>query len=154
MDRDLSRCLHTLTAHLDRAADRILRAEQGVSYRRFLTLFAVRELGVTSQRALSEWMGVTEPSVSRMTRVLVEAGLLDASDDPAGGNRRRLQLTPSGNHLVARCGGILEDRFAALVEAAGVPYGDYRASTQRLLSVVMTTAARTTTTTSGKGERR
>jgi DNA-binding MarR family transcriptional regulator len=139
MDRDLSRGLHALTFRLDRAADRILRAERNVSYRRFLTLYAVGELGATSQRALAEWMGVSEPSVSRMTRVLVAEGFLDAAPDPAGGNRRRLELTVDGQALVAGCGGLLEDRFAALVETAGVSYRDYRESTQRLFAALTQT---------------
>jgi DNA-binding MarR family transcriptional regulator len=131
--RDLSRSLHALTARLGRAADGILQAEQNVSYRRFLTLYAVREMGGTTQRDLARWMGVTEPSVSRMTGVLVEAGFLEARADRAGGNRRHLQLTAAGEALIARCGALLEDRFAALVESAGVSYDDYGASTRRLL---------------------
>jgi DNA-binding MarR family transcriptional regulator len=140
MDRDLSRSLHALTFRLDRAADRILRAERNVSYRRFLTLYAIGVLGAPSQRAVAEWMGVSEPSVSRMTRVLVDEGFLDAPPDPAGGNRRRLELTASGQALVASCGGLLEDRFAALVETAGVSYGDYRESTQRLFAALTQSA--------------
>lgn len=136
MDRDLSRSLFALTARLNRAADNILQAEQNVSYRRFLTLHAVREMGGTTQRDLARWMGVTEPSVSRMTGVLVEAGLLEARVDRAGGNRRHLQLTTEGEELIARCGALLEDRFAALVAAAGVSYDDYGASTRRLLATL------------------
>ena len=125
--------MHALTARLGRAADGILQSEQNVSYRRFLTLYAVREMGGTTQRDLARWIGVTEPSVSRMTGVLVEAGFLEARADPAGGNRRHLQLTTAGEELIARCGALLEDRFAALVESAGVSYDDYGASTRRLL---------------------
>ncbi len=128
--------MYALTARLDRAADRILQAEQNVSYRRFLALYAVREMGGTTQRDLARWMGVTEPSVSRMTGVLVEAGFLEARADRAGGNRRHLQLTTAGEELIARCGALLEDRFAALVAAAGVSYDDYGASTRRLLVVL------------------
>ena len=125
--------MHALTARLGRAADGILQSEQNVSYRRFLTLYAVREMGGTTQRDLARWIGVTEPSVSRMTGVLVEAGFLEARADRAGGNRRHLQLTTAGEELIARCGALLEDRFAALVESAGVSYDDYGASTRRLL---------------------
>ena len=136
VDRDLSRSLHALTARLSRAADSILQAEHEVSYRRFLTLYAVREMGGTTQRDLARWMGVTEPSVSRMTGVLVEAGFLKASADRAGGNRRHLELTSAGEKLVARCGSLLEDRFAALVESAEVSYDEYGASTRRLLVAI------------------
>jgi len=44
--------LHALTARLDRSADRILRAERDVSFRRFLTLLIVGNSGSTTQRAL------------------------------------------------------------------------------------------------------
>jgi len=136
MKHELSRSLHALTTRADRAADRILRAEQDISYSRFLTLYAVSELGVATQRGVAEWMGLSEPSVSRMTRVLVGAGLLVAPLDPAGGNRRRLELTTSGQQLMQRCGALLEDRFAALVQETGVPYADYLAWTQRLLDTL------------------
>jgi len=121
---------------LDRAADRILRAEQHVSYRRFLVLFMVGELGAPNQRTLAEWLGVTEPSVSRMIGTLARSGLLDAVPDSAGGNRRRLSLTPEGEKLVRRCGEILVGRLAALVEASGVPYDVYTDYTLQLLAAL------------------
>lgn len=133
VQQDLSRNLHALTARLDRAADAILREEAGLSYARFLVLFRVRSLGAVTQRALAERLGLSEPSVSRMARVLAEEGLLEVAPDPAGGNRRRLTLTPSGEGLVKRWGGELEKRFAALVTDAGVPYRTYAEYTQRLL---------------------
>ncbi|MGH3980454.1 MAG: MarR family winged helix-turn-helix transcriptional regulator [Pseudonocardiaceae bacterium] len=136
MDRDLSFDLHALTARLDRSADRILRAEYAVSYRRFLALLLVGELGTTTQRALAERSGVSEPSVSRMTGVLVETGLLDVEADPAGGNRRRLSLTPQGEHVVEQCRELLERRFAELVERSGVPYGDYARHTRLLMAAL------------------
>jgi DNA-binding MarR family transcriptional regulator len=132
--RDLSRNLHALTARLDRAADAILRDEAGLSYSRFLALYMVRSLGADTQRALAERLGVSEPSVSRMTRVLSEQGFVEVGADPAGGNRRRLTLTLAGEKVVERWGGELERRFAALVEDARVPYRTYADYTQRLLT--------------------
>ena len=61
MDRALSLALHTLTARLDRAADRILRAEEDLSYRRFLVLFMVDMMGMPTQRALAEVDGSGSP---------------------------------------------------------------------------------------------
>jgi DNA-binding MarR family transcriptional regulator len=133
VERDLSRSLHALTARLDRAADAILRAEAGLSYSRFLALFMIRSLGADTQRALAERLGVSEPSVSRMTRVLAEEGLVQVVADPGGGNRRRLTLTRTGEEVVQRWGGRLEERFAALVDDAGVPYRTYAEYTERLL---------------------
>src|ERR1700712_3064840 len=120
MGTSLSYDLHVLTTRLDRAADRILRAELGVPYRRYLALLMVGDLGAATQRALADGLGVTEPSVSRMTSVLVEDGLLDAPPDPGGGNRRRLSLTPAGRTAVDRCRDLLESRFDAVVADSGI----------------------------------
>jgi DNA-binding MarR family transcriptional regulator len=135
-DRDLSRSLHKLTARLDRAADAILRAEAGVSYSRFLALYMVGSEGADTQRALAERLGVSEPSVSRMVRVLADGGWLQTFPDPAGGNRKRLMLTATGEQLVKRWGAELERRLAALLETAGVPYRSYRSQTRRLLAAL------------------
>lgn len=133
MEQDLSRSLHTLTARLDRAADGFLRAEAGLSYPRFLALFMVGPQGADTQRALAERLGISEPSVSRMTRVLTDAGLLETVSDPAGGNRHRLNLTAAGEQIVSRWGGELERRLATLVEDSGVAYKTYVEHTKRLL---------------------
>jgi DNA-binding MarR family transcriptional regulator len=134
--RDLSRSLHRLTARLDRAADDMLRLEAGMSYPRLLALHMVGSEGADTQRALAERLGVSEPSVSRMVRVLADGGWLQALPDPSGGNRNRLRLTASGERLVQRWGAELEERLAALLETAGVPYRTYRTHTTRLLAAL------------------
>lgn len=138
MPASLSFDLHVLTARLDRAADRILRAEVGVSYSRFLTLFMVTAVHASSQRALAECLGVTEPSVSRMTGVLGRAGLLRVEADSRGGNRRALALTPAGQVLVARCRELLDAEFEALMQRSGVPAEAYARNTRRLLAALGT----------------
>ena len=136
MERNLSFNLHVLTARLDRMADRALRAEYNVSYRRFLALTLVGQLGTSTQRALADSLGVTEPSVSRTTAILAGEGLLEVQPDPAGGHRRRLSLTDRGKQLVASVQDGLEARFAALVAHSGVPYADYAEHTRRLLTTL------------------
>ncbi|MEW9533673.1 MarR family winged helix-turn-helix transcriptional regulator [Microbispora sp. NPDC049125] len=133
MEHGLSFSLHVLTARLDRAADRILRAEHHVSYSRFLVLALVGELDGSTQRVLADYLGVTEPSVSRMTGVLAGEGLLDVRPDPAGGNRRRLGLTERGAQLVAAGSRTLEDRLAMVVAESGVPYDRLLGYTTQLL---------------------
>lgn len=130
--------LHVLTAHLDRSADRILRAEVGVTYRRYRALLSVDrvsvdEHGTSTQRAMAEDLGITEPSASRMTNTLAAAGLLDIQPD---GHRRRLRLTPEGKELVERCQALLEERFRRVVERSGVPYDRYTRDTRRLLAAL------------------
>lgn len=137
MERNLSFNLHVLTARLDRAADRLLRAEHDVSYRRFLALTLVNELDDPTQRALADALGVTEPSVSRMTAVLAADGLLDV--ESAGGRRKRLRLTDAGARLVASVQRDLEDRFADLVAKSGVPYREYAEQTESLLATLGST---------------
>jgi DNA-binding MarR family transcriptional regulator len=134
--RNLSFALHVLTARLDRMGDRLLRAEHDISYRRFLALVFVGELGASTQRALADQLGVTEPSVSRMTAVLAADGLLSVEPDPAGGNRRRLSLTDKGHRLVTSIRQDFEDRLARFVEHSGVPYAQYSEHTERLLSTL------------------
>jgi DNA-binding MarR family transcriptional regulator len=128
----LSYELHKLTARLDRAADALLREQAGVSYPRFLALFAVGQ-GAENQRALSRWLGQSEPSTSRMVGVLAKAGWLEVSQTPGTGNRRQLKLTRSGSELVATCAALLENRFSELVAKAGIRYEAYLKSTRRLL---------------------
>jgi DNA-binding MarR family transcriptional regulator len=110
--------------------------EAGVSYSRFLALYMVGAEGADTQRALAERLGVSEPSVSRMVRVLADGGWLQTLPDPAGGNRHRLRLTVTGEQLVKRWGAELEERLAALLETAGVPYRTYRTHTKRLLAAL------------------
>ncbi|MFB4289512.1 MarR family winged helix-turn-helix transcriptional regulator [Nonomuraea sp. ATR24] len=136
MERNLSLNLHVLLARLDRAADRMLRTEHDISYSRFLALTLISELGVSTQRALADGLGVTEPSVSRMTAVLAADGLLDVQPDPAGGNRRQLSLTGKGERLVASLRQEFEEKLAALVEHSGVPYAEFAEHTARLLATL------------------
>lgn len=133
MTQDLSFTLHVLTARLDRAADRMLRAEHDITYSRFLALSLIGEFGVPTQRALAEALGVTEPSVSRMVGVLTSEGLLEP---PERSGRRRLNLSTRGQELVASVQPVLEDRFADLVAESNIPYDEYREHTARLLSTL------------------
>jgi DNA-binding MarR family transcriptional regulator len=131
--KNLSFTLHVLTARLDRAADRILRAEHNITYSRFLALSLIGELGVSTQRALAEALGVTEPSVSRMIGVLTAEGLLDPPDRTG---RRRLRLSTRGKEVVRSVQHVLEDRFADLVAETGIPYDEYAEHTARLLAAL------------------
>ena len=128
---------------LDRSADRILQAEYGLSYRRFLALMTVGQLGAATQRTLAQALGVSEPSASRMTGVLTGTGLLDSQPDPGGGNRRRLTLTVQGQGVVENCRNLLERRFIALVQTSGVSYADYARETALLMRALAVVSGQT-----------
>lgn len=132
MPRRLSYELHKLTARLDRAADGLLREAAGVSYARFMALFAVRECSGT-QRDMARWLGLSEPSTSRMVRVLADAGLLEVEILVGQGNRRLVRLTARGEELIDRCGELLEARFEEFVKSCGVDYRTYQDLTRLLL---------------------
>jgi DNA-binding MarR family transcriptional regulator len=124
--------LHKLTARLDRAADDLLRSEEGISYARFLALFAVGETRGT-QRELAAWLGQTEASTSRMVAVLADDRLVEITRLDGAGNRRQLRLTSRGARLVERCGRTLEARFQDFVDRSGVSHVTYQRLTRRLL---------------------
>jgi len=137
---DLAYDLHVLVARLDASADKILQATHGVTYRRFLAMLALRDLGGTSQRALAERLDVSEPSASRMSAVLAGASLGRIEPDPAGGNRRRVTLSDRGHSVTDACLQTLEGRLARLVERSGVPYAAYALNTRRLLAALTESA--------------
>jgi DNA-binding MarR family transcriptional regulator len=149
MPDSLSYELHKLTARLDSAADGLLRREAGVSYSRFLALFAVGETG-GSQRDMARWLSLTEPSASRMVSVLVADGLLSATRTAGTGNRRQLELTEEGARVVQRCAHMLEERFADLVARSGIPFATYQRSTRRLLAQLDADQQEAATTRSGE----
>jgi DNA-binding MarR family transcriptional regulator len=128
----LSYDLHKLTARLDRAADALLREEQGVSYARFLCALGVAEVAGT-QRELARWLGQSEPSTSRMVRVLVSEGFLEAVRSSGSGNRKDLRLTPKGRDFIQRAGRLLEGRFEELLRRSAVPLDLYQEHTRCLL---------------------
>jgi DNA-binding MarR family transcriptional regulator len=133
----LSYDLHVLVARMDRDADVILSEAFGLSYRRFLALLLVGELGEPSQRELAGALGVTEPSVSRMTGVLADEGLLTVTAT-GDGRRRRLALTAGGADVVERSSALLEAHFTDLLRRSNVPLAAYHRHTRALLAALET----------------
>ncbi len=112
--------LHVLVSRLDREADRILRADLGLTYSRFLTLLMVGQHEPATQRRVAEALGVTEPAVSRTLTALAADGVVTVARAAGAGNRRVVTLTPAGRRLVDRAATRLEGAFAALTDLAEV----------------------------------
>jgi DNA-binding MarR family transcriptional regulator len=134
MPHRLSFDLHALTARLDRAADRIIREREGLSYARFMILFWICEVGPSTQRDIAGRLGVTEPSVSRMISVLADHRLVRR--EPAKGNRHSLALTPEGRAIVRRSRAHLEAELEKLVASSGVAYDCYARDTRLLVDAL------------------
>ncbi len=115
---DIPLLLHRIIHHMDRAADRALRSELGISHRRAIALLVLDGHGSMSQRALAGVLGHSEAAVSGTVRELVDldAVTLEAVD----GRERRVVVTESGRRLVRAARAITEPMFAAVIASTGV----------------------------------
>lgn len=127
--------LHAVVALLDRSADQILPA-LGLTYSRYLTLLTIERLGETTQRAIADAIGITEPAVSRTIRALQDEGLVAAKAVPGNGNRRAVGLTRAGRLLVDRAADELEGAFAGLLRAAGLTATEVLAVTDPIIKLL------------------
>ena len=112
--------LHRVVAALDRAGDRFLRAEFGISHSRIVVMLLLHRGGPTGQHDLAVQLGITDPAVSGLVRELVRDGHVTVEVVPANRRQRVVSLTAAGADLVERAGSHLEGRFAALLAASGV----------------------------------
>jgi DNA-binding MarR family transcriptional regulator len=119
------------------AADRVLRAELGLSYRRAIILLVVEDSDGLSQRAIARKLGHAEASVSTLVRDLVNAGAL--SVELVDRRERRVRVTEDGSRLVARARALTEPMFQELVMAAGVDVNSLGRQLKRLDDVLAAT---------------
>jgi len=124
--------LHVVVSLLDSSADGILPA-LGLTYARYLTLLTIERLGETTQRAIAEAMGLTEPAVSRTIRGLQSEGHVATDAQIGTGNRRAVRLTASGQQLVDTAADQLEAAFGTLLAAAGLRPDDVLALTDPII---------------------
>lgn len=112
--------LHRVVAALDRAGDRFLRAEFGVSHSRAVVMLLLHRGGPTGQHDLAVELGITDPAISGLVRELVRDGHVSVEVVPANRRQRVVSLTVPGAALVDHAGRHLEERFVALLAASGV----------------------------------
>jgi DNA-binding MarR family transcriptional regulator len=128
--------LHVVVSLLDASAGEILPA-LGLTYSRYLTLLTIERLGETTQRAIAEAMGVTEPAVSRTIRGLQTEGHVATDAHVGAGNRRAVRLTEAGQALVNTAADQLEAGFGTLLAAAGLRPADILAVTDPLITLLV-----------------
>lgn len=126
--------LHALALLVDRAADRVLSTadDDGVTYRRYVVMTAIGQLGAPTQRELAERVGASEAAVSRMLATLAAAGLVTAAVDPAHRRRNAIRLTPAGEAVERRVGRHLDGAMSSMLAAVGVDETGFHDAVERL----------------------
>ncbi|MEV6866062.1 MarR family winged helix-turn-helix transcriptional regulator [Streptosporangium subroseum] len=112
--------LHRVVAGLDRAGDRVLRAELGISHSRAVLLLVLDRQGPISQRELAAELGCTDPAVTGLLREVSRSGFTEVTPDPANRRRNVVSLTPSGRAIVQTASALLDQRFANLLALSHV----------------------------------
>lgn len=138
MDETTADLLQRLVYELDRAADRVLRAQFGISYSRARFLFALLRRGTVTQHDLATALGYSDPAISTMVQSLAEDGYVQTVRSPDHGRKRLVSLTPKGSDVVTRGRQMLDDEFSELVKTAEIDLGHYTALTQKLHRALVT----------------
>lgn len=114
---DVPLLLHRVVHRMDRAADRVLRRELGISNRNVIALVVLETDGPMSQRALALSLGHTEPAVTALVRELVKTNAVEVT--PINGRECSLSVTDEGARLVEAAHALIDPMFDELVTAAG-----------------------------------
>jgi DNA-binding MarR family transcriptional regulator len=122
---------------LDRAADRLLHAHVGISYRRFLFLTVLQHCGTVTQHELAVALGYSDPAVSTMLVELVKDGYAQTVPSPEHGRKRLVTITPEGNEVVAKGRQVLDSHFDQLMLIADVDALHFSELTERLYQALM-----------------
>lgn len=129
----LAHDLHVLVAHLDRAADRLLREAHGLTYPRFLALTLIDGLPEpVLQRDLAERLVVSEAAASRTVSSLEADGLVAVRSGP--GRARHLALSDKGAQVRAEASETLETSFAGLGADSGIDLGGLQTAIRALVA--------------------
>jgi DNA-binding MarR family transcriptional regulator len=123
---------------LDRAADKLLQAHVGISYKRFLFLTVLQHCGTVTQHELAVALGYSDPAVSTMLVELVKDSYALTVPSPEHGRKRLVTITPKGSEVVAKGRQVLDSHFDQLMLNADVDAQHYRELTERLYQALMT----------------
>src|SRR5579871_5881388 len=122
---------------LDRAADHLLQAELGISYKRALFLLVLHHSGTVTQHELAVALGYSDPAVSMMLVELAKDGYLQTTRSPMHGRKRLVTITPKGTEVVVNGRQLLDAHFDQLLILAGVDAQQLRELTERLYQALL-----------------
>jgi DNA-binding MarR family transcriptional regulator len=138
MDISLAYTLHKLVFSMDRAADKVLKEEFGISYQRAYFLFTVWQLETASQQEIATALGYSAASVSTMVAELTKAGHIAIRSDPVHGRKRLVSLTAEGRKHVEKGNRLLDAKLSRVIASAGIDEHEYLRLTQTLYDAIIT----------------
>ena len=130
--------LGRLTVALDRAADRLLQTQVGISYKRFLFLTVLQQCGTVTQHELAVALGYSDPAVSTMLVELAKDGYLQTILSPTHGRKHLVTITAHGSEMVMRGRDVLDTHFDQLTVIAGIDSYHLRDLAERLYEALIT----------------
>lgn len=90
-------------ALMDRAGERLFRAELGISLAQFLVLSVVdAHPGLLNQQVVADRLGLSKGTISRQLEAAVAAGLMTVDISPHSRRENVVALTSKGSALVRR----------------------------------------------------
>ena len=137
MDTSTGYLLGRFVFELDRAADQLLQAHVGISYRRFLFLTVLQHSGTVTQHELAVALGYSDPAVSTMLVELARDEYVQTTPSKTHGRKRLVSITPKGNEVVAQGRHLLDAHFDQLMDLASVDAQQLREITERLYQALM-----------------
>ena len=111
------RSLHIIGHQIDVIFDRLLTAEFGLTLSRFRILLPLIELGPSTQSTVAKFNLITEASIGRQVRLLVDAGYVEQVPCTIDARKCYLTLTKKTEALLPRI-------MARLSEELNALYGD------------------------------
>ena len=137
---DLAHELHDLVLTLDRQAEALLQPD-GLTYRRYVALVIIGEHPGMTGRDLAGALGVSEPAASGIVRRLITDQLIQDSSGAGSGHVRRLELTPSGQELLARASRRLGNTLDATVREIGIDPAELAETLHRIHQRILPASA-------------
>jgi DNA-binding MarR family transcriptional regulator len=123
---------------LDRAADKLLQTQVGISYKRALFLIVLQQCGTVTQHELAAALGYSDPAVSVMVVELVKEGYVQTAPSATHKRKRLVSITPHGAAVVVQARQVLDAHFDQLLVLADVDAQAYRALMERLYEALLT----------------
>lgn len=138
------RSLHIIGHQIDVIFDRLLTAEFGMTLSRFRILLPLIELGPSTQSTVAKFNFVTEASIGRQVRLLVDTGYVKQIPCKIDARKYYLTLTKKTEQLVPKIMTRLSEEIADLYgEVSPVEFTELDTLLAKLLALGSVTTGTT-----------